>query len=52
MLPAVELTVTQFLSPEDAERATWQAYRDMTPNERVALTVRLQREYCSSNDAP
>jgi hypothetical protein len=48
----VELTLTKFSSPEEVEQATREAYRKMTPNERVALTVRLQREFYSRDDLP
>ena len=39
-----------FRDPEEAEAATFRAYRAMTPNERVALTVELQRRYYEDND--
>jgi hypothetical protein len=41
----IERTLTVFASPEEAEAATRRSYREMTPNERVALTVELQRRY-------
>ncbi len=40
-------------SPEAAERATRRAYRAMPANERVTLTVALQRSYyAQQHDAP
>jgi len=39
-------------SPESAERATRRAYQQMTPDERVALTVDLMRRYYSASDTP
>ncbi len=41
----IERTLEIFDSPEEAEAATRRQYREMTPNERVALTVALQRRY-------
>jgi hypothetical protein len=41
----IERTLAIFASPEEAEAETRQRYREMTPNERVALTVALQRRY-------
>ncbi len=34
-----------FASPEDADVETRRQYRLMTPDERVAVTVELQRRY-------
>jgi hypothetical protein len=48
----MERTLRVFRTPEEAERETREAYAKMTPDERVALTVELQRRYYSSNDAP
>jgi FAD/FMN-containing dehydrogenase len=39
-----------FSSPEEAEAATRRHYREMTPNERVSLTVELQRRYYQRRD--
>jgi hypothetical protein len=41
-----------FNSPEEAERETRRQYRLLTPNERLALTVELQRRYYEQRDAP
>ena len=41
----IERTLDDFASPEEAEAATRRRYREMTPNERVSLTVELQRRY-------
>jgi hypothetical protein len=41
----IERILAVFTSPEEAESATRQRYREMTPNARVALTVALQRRY-------
>jgi hypothetical protein len=41
----MERILRKFESPEDAERATRQEYQRLTPDERVALTVRLQRAF-------
>lgn len=41
----IERTVTIFASPEDAEAETRRAYRQLSGNERVAITVELQRRY-------
>jgi hypothetical protein len=41
----IERTLAIFDSPEAAEAATRQLYREMTPNERVSMTVELQRRY-------
>ena len=41
----IERTLEIFDTPEEAEAATRRRYREMTPNERVALTVELQRQY-------
>lgn len=41
----IERTLEIFDTPEEAEAATRRRYREMTPNERVALTVELQRRY-------
>jgi len=46
----VERILQKFETPEAAEAATREAYRKMTPNERVALTVRLQREFFRAHD--
>lgn len=48
----MERLLTKFETPEEAERRTREAYQAMTPNERVALTVKLQRQYYGSQDAP
>ena len=41
----IERTLEIFDSPEEAEAASRRQYREMSPNERVALTVALQRRY-------
>ena len=41
-----------FSCPEDAEAATREAYRQLSGNERVALTVELQRRYYQQRDRP
>jgi hypothetical protein len=41
----IERTLAIFASPEEAEAETRRQYREMTPNERVSLTVELQRRY-------
>jgi hypothetical protein len=46
----IERTLEGFRSPEEADAATRQRYRAMTPNERVALTVALQRRYHHRRD--
>lgn len=46
----IERTLEIFDSPEEAEAAAWRRYRAMTPNERVALTVALQRRYHQRRD--
>lgn len=46
----IERTLARFDSPEEAEAATRRHYRAMTPNERVALTVELQRRYYQRRD--
>jgi hypothetical protein len=46
----IERTLTVFASPEQAELATRRSYRSMTPNERVSLTVELQRRYYRRRD--
>ena len=49
----MERIVRVYESPEAAERATRRAYRAMQPNDRVALTVALQRRYYEQqSDAP
>jgi hypothetical protein len=49
----MERVVQKYETPEDAERATRDAYRALSPNERVALTVELQRRYYQfADDAP
>ena len=49
----MERVIVVFDSPEDAEKATRAAYQAMSPNERVALTVELQRRYYEAqHDAP
>jgi len=48
----MERIVRIFRSPEEAERQTRKEYAKMSPDERVALTVALQRRYYSSDDAP
>jgi hypothetical protein len=47
----IERTLAVFASPEEAEAATRQRYREMTPNERVSLTVELQRRYYQRRDS-
>jgi len=46
----IERTLAIFSSPEEAEAATRRHYREMTPNERVSLTVELQRRYYQRRD--
>lgn len=46
----LDRVIQRFETPEDAERATRQAYRAMTGNERVALTVELRRRYFAERD--
>jgi hypothetical protein len=46
----IERTLAVFASPEEAEAATRRQYRKMTPNERVSLTVELQRRYYQRRD--
>ena len=46
----VERTLQVFDSPEEAEAAARREYLAMTPNERVALTVALQRSYHQRRD--
>lgn len=46
----MERIVQVYESPEAAEKATRRAYRAMTANERVALTVELQRRYYEQHD--
>ncbi|MEO5819091.1 MAG: hypothetical protein ABIT71_01185 [Vicinamibacteraceae bacterium] len=46
----IERTLAVFASPEEAEAATRRGYREMTPNERVSLTVELQRRYYQRRD--
>jgi hypothetical protein len=46
----IERTLAVFASPEEADAATRRRYREMTPNERVALTVDLQRRYYQRHD--
>ena len=48
----MEKVLQVYESPEAAERATRRAYQAMTPNERVALTVELQRRYYASSGSP
>ena len=48
----IERTVTIFSSPEDVEAETRRAYRQLSGNERVALTVDLQRRYYQDSDPP
>jgi hypothetical protein len=48
----MERLLQKYETPEAAQAATREAYRQMTPNERVSLTVRLQREFFESHDAP
>ena len=48
----IERTITVFSSPEDAEAATRKAYQQLSGNERVALTVELQRRYYQQRDHP
>jgi hypothetical protein len=48
----MERTLQKFDTPEAAQAATLEAYRKMTPNERVRLTVLLQRRFFASHDAP
>lgn len=46
----IERTLAIFDSPEEAEAATRRLYRTMSPNERVSLTVELQRSYYQRRD--
>ena len=46
----IERTLRVFDSPADAEAETRRQYRELTPNERVALTVELQRRYYQASD--
>jgi hypothetical protein len=48
----LERVIRKFETPEEAEAAIREDYRRMTPNERVAVTVALQRAFYSSNDPP
>lgn len=49
----MDKVLTIYSSPEEAQEATRAAYRAMTPDERVALTVELQRRYYENDhDAP
>jgi hypothetical protein len=46
----MERIVSVFPSPADAEADTRRQYRRMTPDERVAITVELQRRYYQRRD--
>ncbi len=46
----IERTLAIHASPEEAEAETRRAYREMTPNDRVAVTVELQRRYYQRRD--
>jgi hypothetical protein len=48
----IRRTLAVFRSPVEAEAETRRQYRLLTPDERVALTVELQRRYYQSGDAP
>jgi hypothetical protein len=48
----MDRVLTVFKSPEDAEHETRRQYRLLTPDERLALTVQLQRRYYEQSDAP
>jgi hypothetical protein len=48
----MERVFTVFQSPEEAERETRRQYRLLTPNQRLELTVELQRRYYEQTDAP
>jgi hypothetical protein len=52
MKPRLERIVRRFESPELAEAATREDYQRLTPNERVALTLDLQRRYFETHGAP
>lgn len=41
----MERVLVVHASPEAAEREVRRAYQAMTPNERVSLTVEIQRRY-------
>jgi hypothetical protein len=43
-------TISVFGSPQEADAATRHAYRRLTPDERVAITVALQRRYYQRRD--
>jgi len=46
----MERVVSVFASPDDAEADTRRRYRRMSPDERVAITVELQRRYYQHGD--
>ena len=48
----MERVLTVFESPEAADREARRQYRLLTPNERLALTLELQRSYYEHSDAP
>ena len=48
----MERVLTVFNSPEEAERETRRQYRLLTPDQRLALTVELQRRYYEQSDTP
>lgn len=48
----VERVIRKFDSPEEAQAAAREEVRSMTPNDRVAVTVALQRAFYSSDDHP
>jgi hypothetical protein len=48
----IQRTLQVFATPADAEAETRRQYRQLTPNERVAVTVDLQRRYYQAGDPP
>ena len=51
MLPRrIQRTLQVFTTPADAEAETRRQYRQLSPNERVAVTVDLQRRYYQASD--
>jgi hypothetical protein len=48
----MERVLRKYSSPEAAEAAVREEYRRMSPNERVRLTVELQRQYFEAHGAP